>query len=67
MLCSFEYPIPVTNLVKVQIMTLDINAPLNIGQVLTVHLQSQKINAKLKKIYKIYSKDGLTSKNNTKY
>jgi translation elongation factor EF-1alpha len=66
-MCSIDYPIPTISLVKAQIMTLDINAPLNVGQTLIVHSQSQKTNAKLKKIYKIFSLNGQTTKNNTRY
>lgn len=63
-LCSIEYPVPVVNSIKVQIITLDIKAPLSIGQILFIHCQSQKSSAKIKKIHKIFSKDGKTSKLN---
>jgi elongation factor 1 alpha-like protein len=64
-LCSIEHPVPVINEIRAQIMTLDIKAPLNIGQMLFVHCLSQKSQGKIKKIEKIFSKDGKTTKNNT--
>lgn len=63
-LCSIENPIPVVNVIKTQIMTLEITAPLNVGQSLFVHCHSQKTNAKIKKIHKIFSKDGQITKLN---
>jgi translation elongation factor EF-1alpha len=54
-LCSIDYPIPVTYEFKAQILTLDIKAPLTIGQKLFLHCQSQKTVVKVKKIHKIFS------------
>jgi translation elongation factor EF-1alpha len=56
-LCSLDYPVPVVNEFKAQIITLDIKAPLTIGQKLFLHCQSQKAVAKIKKIHKIFSGD----------
>jgi len=50
---------------KAQILTLDINAPLTIGQTLIAHCITQKGNVKIKKINKIFSRDGKTIKLNS--
>jgi elongation factor 1 alpha-like protein len=64
-LCGFEYTVPVVKDIRAQIMTLDIKAPINIGQTMFVHCLGQKSVAKIKKIEKIFSKDGKTTKNNS--
>jgi len=64
-LCSHDYPIPVVTSIRAHIITLDIKAPLSFGQTLFVHSKNQKTQAKIKKIEKIFSKDGKTTKLNT--
>jgi elongation factor 1 alpha-like protein len=66
-LCCIDYPVPIVNQVRAQIITLDIKYPLNIGQTLFVHCQSQKSQAKIKKIEKIFSKDGKSKRLNSVY
>jgi len=58
-------PIPLIKEFKAQILTLEISAPLSIGQNLVIHCLSQKGIAKIKKINKIFSRDGKTTKNNS--
>lgn len=53
--------------IKAQIITLDIKAPLNVGQKLFLHCQSQKATATIRKIHKIFSKAGDITKNNPMY
>ena len=64
-LCSCEYPIPLVDKIKVEIKTLDIKTPINLGQKLFLHLLGQKVICKIKKIEKIFNEDNSTVKKNT--
>ncbi len=66
-ICSLDFPVPVVTSFRSQIITLDIKSPLSIGQSVILHCLNQKSPAKIKKIEKIFSKDGKTTKNNTVY
>jgi elongation factor 1 alpha-like protein len=66
-ICSLDFPVPVITSFRSQILTLDIKSPLSIGQAVILHCLNQKSPAKIKKIEKIFSRDGKTTKNNTVY
>jgi translation elongation factor EF-1alpha len=56
---------PVVKEIQAQIITLEIKAPITVGQQLFFHCQSQKTICKVKKIHKIFSKSGDITKNNS--
>lgn len=64
-LSSVQYPVPVVKKFKAQIKTLDLKAPISMGQKMFLHLQGQKIQVAVKRILKIYNDDNTTVKNNS--
>lgn len=64
-LCSSEYIVPVLKKFKCYIKTLELKAPISLGQKMFLHLQGQKSQVKVSKILKIYNDDSSTVKNNT--